>query len=103
VHAAIAARLDLREDAERYWKQSLSLDLSDKMDNSELGIHPAAMGGTWQALVFGWLGVTFANDGPKVDPGAAARLPEGWRSVALRLAWRGHRYPMTVKAEGVRR
>ena len=50
----------LREDAERYWKQSLWLDLSNAMDNSMLGVHPATMGGTWQALIFGFLGVLLA-------------------------------------------
>jgi hypothetical protein len=39
IHAAIAARLGLRADAERYWRQSLSLDLSNTMGNSSLGVH----------------------------------------------------------------
>ncbi len=100
VHAAIAARLGLREDAARYWKRSLWLDLSNAMDNSALGVHPAAMGGTWQALVFGLLGIRFTEAGPQVDPRAAARLPAGWLSVAMTLAWRGRTHPVTVRAEG---
>jgi alpha,alpha-trehalose phosphorylase len=96
IHAAVAARLDLREDAERYWRQSLWFDLSNVMGNSTLGVHPACMGGTWQALVFGFLGVRFTDQGPAPDPRAGARLPEKWRSVALRLAWRGDRYPVKV-------
>jgi trehalose/maltose hydrolase-like predicted phosphorylase len=64
VHAAIAARLGLRDDAEHYWKQSLWLDLSNVMDNSALGIHIAAMAATWQALAVGWLGVRFTDAGP---------------------------------------
>lgn len=97
VHAAIAARLGLREEAERYFGRALWLDLSNAMDNSALGIHPASMGGTWQALVFGFLGVTFANPGPRCDPRAVERLPEGWRSVALRLAWRGRMHEVHVE------
>lgn len=94
VHAAIAARLGLVEDAQRYWQESLWLDLSNAMDNSALGIHAAAMGATWQALVFGWLGVRFDESGPVVDPRAARRLP--WPSVALALAWRGRFHPVEV-------
>lgn len=102
VHAAIAARLALRDDFERYWKRSLWLDLSDGMDNSALGVHPAAMGGTWQALVYGVCGVRFTEAGPIPDPRAAARLPAGWRSVAMKLAYRGRTHALTV-AEGASR
>jgi beta-phosphoglucomutase family hydrolase len=96
IHAAIAARLGLWRDAERYWRQSLWLDLSNTMGNSTLGVHPACMGGTWQALVYGFLGVRFTEEGPRPDPAAAARLPEGWDRVLLELAWRGRRYPIEV-------
>jgi trehalose/maltose hydrolase-like predicted phosphorylase len=97
IHAAIAARLGLREDAERYWRQSLWLDLSNAMENSALGVHPACMGGTWQALVFGFLGVRFTDAGPVVDDEAARRLPKDWQSVALTLAWRGRSHRLEVK------
>lgn len=94
VHAAIAARIGLREDAERYWKQALWLDLSNVMDNSALGVHPAAMGATWQALVFGFLGVRYTDAGPRAD--ALHRLPASWERVEVELAWRGAPYPITV-------
>ncbi len=99
IHAAIAARLGLREEAERYWRESLWLDLSNSMSNSALGIHPACMGATWQALVFGFLGVRFGEAGPVIDPDAAARLPEEWRGVSMTLAWRDRRHPVHVGGE----
>lgn len=100
VHAAIAARIGLRAEAERYWKQSLWLDLSNGMDNSMLGVHAAAMGGTWQALLYGFLGVRFGANCPKADTRAAQRLPAGWERVDLALAYRGRRYPVTVTRAG---
>lgn len=96
VHAALAARLGLKEQAQRYWEESLMLDLSDTMSNSALGVHPACMGGTWQALVFHILGVHFVDDRPQVEAGAPDRLPEGWRSVALNLLWRGRSHRVEV-------
>jgi trehalose/maltose hydrolase-like predicted phosphorylase len=96
VHAAIAARIGRLEDAERYWKQSLWLDLSNAMDNSTLGVHAAAMGGAWQALVFAFLGVHFGDEGPQPHARAGERLPGGWESVALELAWRGKSHPVSV-------
>lgn len=97
VHAAIAARIGRMEDAERYLKQSLWLDLSNTMQNSMLGVHPAAMGGAWQALVFGFLGIRFHDAGPRPDARAGARLPAGWERVELRLAWRGRSHPLRVE------
>lgn len=97
IHAAIAARLGLHEDAFRYWHQSLWLDLSNVMENTVLGIHAACMGGTWQALIFGFLGIGFTEEGPVVDPQAASRLPAKWRGVKLQIAWRGRVYPIEVE------
>lgn len=98
VHAAVAARIGRSEDAERYWKQALWLDLSNAMDNSTLGVHPATMGGTWQAMVFGFLGVHFTDAGPQADARAAQRLPAGWERVELTLAWRGRTHTVKVRS-----
>ena len=71
--------------------------VTNAMGNSALGVHPACMGATWQALVFGYLGVRFTEDGPVAHPDAAGRLPARWRSVATALAWRGHRHFIEVR------
>ena len=97
VHAAIAARIGLLADAQRYWKEALWLDLTNAMDNSMLGVHLAAMGGSWQALVFGFLGIRFTDAGPRADPQAPQRLPLGWKSVELTLKYRGALYEIKVK------
>lgn len=97
VHAALAARLGFKEQALSYWQQSLSLDLSNVMGNSTLGVHPACMGATWQALVFDLLGVRCEDADPAADAGAPGRLPDNWRSVALQLLWRGRSYPISVE------
>jgi alpha,alpha-trehalose phosphorylase len=96
VHAALAARLGLKHEAQRYWRRSLWLDLSNTMGNSALGIHAACMAGTWQALVFGFLGIHFSENGPVLATEAATRLPQDWRTVDLKLAFRGRVYPVHV-------
>jgi alpha,alpha-trehalose phosphorylase len=99
IHAAVAARLGLREDAERYWRESLWLDLSDRMGNNALGIHPACMGATWQALVFGFLGVQFTDAGPQLEPHGGLGWPVQWREVALTLTWRGRTHHLRSARE----
>lgn len=103
VHAAIAARIGLQEEAERYWRQSLWLDLSNAMSNSMLGVHPAAMGGTWQALVFGFLGIEFNGAHARPNAGAAQRLPSGWERVEMQLAYRGHMHAVRVARDAERK
>lgn len=94
VHAALAARLGRRDDALEYWRRSLWLDLSNTMGNNALGVHAACMAGTWQTLVFHFLGVRFNEHGTVVDPAAATRAPPEWRSVKLTLNYRGKTYPV---------
>ena len=94
IHAALAARLGLRREAERYWRRSLWLDLSNAMGNSAHGVHAACMGGTWQAIVFGFLGVGFSAGSPSPAAEAGARLPDDWRTVDLKLAYRGRTHPV---------
>ena len=99
IHAAIAARIGLLEDAERYWREALWLDLSDRMGNNALGIHPACMGATWQALLFGFLGVRFTESGPVSRPQALQTCPPRWREIALTLTWRGERHRVQLSRE----
>jgi trehalose/maltose hydrolase-like predicted phosphorylase len=57
------------------------------------------MAGTWQALVYGFLGIRFSAAGPVLDAEAAVRLPQDWRSVELQLTSRGRVYPVRVARE----
>lgn len=50
----------------------------------------------WQALMFGFLNVSFNDVTPQVDVRAAERLPAGWDSVELTLAYRGHSHAVRV-------
>ena len=45
----------------------------------------AALGGLWQAAVFGFAGLAFHEDGISLAP----QLPEAWRGMAFRVQWRG--------------
>ncbi|HEX3246561.1 MAG TPA: glycosyl hydrolase family 65 protein [Chloroflexota bacterium] len=87
IHAALAARLGDVELAERYFEQTASIDLDDRMGNAAGGIHMAAQGSLWQAAVFGFAGVEWRDDAMVVDP----RLPASWKRMQLPMQWRGRR------------
>lgn len=100
VHATIAAWIGDLKAAHRYFNQSLELDLFNVMKNTALGIHAACMGGTWQALVFGLLGVQIEDEKTEVDAEAGSRIPDGWGTVSLKLKHRRQNAHIAVGKKG---
>ena len=90
IHALLAARLGHMALAEDYFRQSSRIDLNDNMGNASGGVHIAALGGLWQAAVFGFAGLTLGEDGPQLDP----KLPATWRDLSFRIRWRGKDYDL---------
>jgi len=96
VHAAIAARIGNVDDALQYWKQSLYFDLHNKMSNSQLGIHAAAIGGTWQALMFHFLGVHFTEGGMDYNRNSVKLLPNEWDGLEVKFKYRSRIYSLLI-------
>lgn len=96
VYAAVAAQIGRFDIAKSYWERSLNLDLDDIMLNTGLGVHPAAMGGAWQALVFHLLGVEFTNKGPKLKRKPNELDALGLGGIAFNLIYRGISYPISI-------
>lgn len=86
IHAALAARLGMSDVALRYYRQTAEIDLANNMGNAAGGVHMAALGGLWQAAVFGMAGLSI-GERPTLDP----RLPPEWRSMRFGVHWRGER------------
>ena len=61
------------------------------------GTHPAAAGGAYMVLLYGFLGLRFEDGKPTLHP----RLPEGWKRVQLQVHWQGKDWMLTAE-EGQR-
>jgi trehalose/maltose hydrolase-like predicted phosphorylase len=85
MHALVAARLGEMELAARYFQETAAPDLTDASDSSAGGVHIAALGGLWQAAVFGFAGLSLGADAM----GLAPRLPASWRALGFQVHWRG--------------
>jgi len=92
IHSLVAARLGDIPLAERYFRRTAAIDLSDTMGNAAGGVHMAALGGLWQAAVFGFAGLSADVSGVHT----AARLPPTWRKMELSVQWRGRRYDIEL-------
>ncbi len=100
VHAAVAAWLSLDEKAWDYWQRAAFLDLDLKSHSTPEGLHESALGGTWQAAVFGFAGLrpAYLADEPACTP----NLPEAWEAMRFTVAWKGARYAVEVEGKKAR-
>jgi trehalose/maltose hydrolase-like predicted phosphorylase len=97
IHAAIAARLGDIETALHYFRQASEIDLANNMGNAAGGVHAAALGGLWQAVIFGFAGLSLRSDGLSFTP----HCPPEWQAFRFTLTWQGIRVRVEIRPEAV--
>lgn len=88
VHAAVLARAGRIDQAANALDLARRIDLEDLTGTTGGGLHLGALGGLWQALVFGFGGMRVSGPGDRalvLDP----KLPGHWEELRIRLTWRG--------------
>lgn len=95
-HAIVAARLGRAEQAYDYFHRSAALDLDDIKQVTRDGLHAAALGGCWQAVVFGFAGMDPLADAPRFHP----HLPAAWKSLTFTVVFRGKRHRIRLTPDG---
>jgi trehalose/maltose hydrolase-like predicted phosphorylase len=96
IHAAIFARARDYDHALAALRIASAIDLEDLTGSTTGGLHLATMGGLWQSLAFGFAGLRIRDGLLHVDP----RLPPTWRSLELRVRFRGSRVRVRVESTG---
>ena len=98
VHAAVLARDDRLAEALELLRLTSRIDLDDISDSTAGGIHLAAMGSLWQALVMGFGGVRPRSDELLIDP----RLPADWEVLEIPVSFRGATLKITITGDETR-
>ena len=93
VHAAVLARAGQPDRALELFRMATRLDLDDLTGTTAGGVHLATLGGVWQALATGFLGLRPRAGVLRIDP----RLPTAWHALSLSFRFEGQ--PVTVRAE----
>jgi trehalose/maltose hydrolase-like predicted phosphorylase len=93
IYAALFARAGRLDEAVEMLRLAGRIDLADLTGTTAGGLHFAALGGIWQALVFGFGGIRPRGDELTLDP----RLPEAWNALEVRLRFRGSRVVVTAR------
>ncbi|MBI4926854.1 MAG: glycoside hydrolase family 65 protein [Anaerolineae bacterium] len=96
IQAIMSCKLGLQEDAYEHFMRAARADLRDVRGNAGDGIHGASAGGIWQALAFGFGGLTVTTDGWTVKP----HLPKHWKRLVFRFTWRGKSYVIDLPEKG---
>ncbi|MGB8649218.1 MAG: glycosyl hydrolase family 65 protein [Mycobacteriales bacterium] len=97
VHAALLARVGKLDRALEALEITAHIDLHDLTGSTASGIHLAAAGALWQALVMGFAGVRPTRDRLLVDP----HVPPAWGRLDVRLRFRGSRLRLRCSSERV--
>ena len=92
VQAIVAAETGHIDLALDYLAETALVDLHDLADNTDAGVHLAALGGAWLAVVAGFGGMRDHDDGLAFSP----RLPAALDRVAFRLRYRGRRLRVEI-------
>ncbi len=95
IHGIVAASLGKTAEAYEYFRLSAFMDLENSRGNAESGIHAASCGNIWQAVVFGYAGIQFTENGPIAKP----NLPPTWKRLQFKLYWRNNWYSFDLKPE----
>lgn len=85
IHSLVACETGDLSRAYNFFNVSLRMDISNLYGNTREGIHAASLGGTWQAVIFGFAGAKIKKGELLVNP----RLPRTWSKVAFCLVWQG--------------
>lgn len=84
-HGEFAVKINLMEEAYGYLKKSVFLDLHNIMGNSEKeGIHFAALGSSWQAIVNGFAGIELIDGKLHINPPVLTK----WKQLSLKLFYK---------------
>jgi kojibiose phosphorylase len=95
LYSLVAARLGDRTLAQVYFRQAAEIDLANNMGNAAGGVHMGAVGGLWQAAVFGVAGLRVRENGIALDP----HLLPGWTEMAFPVRWRGRLLRVRLHAD----
>ena len=85
IHSIIACKCGELHTAYNLFNVSLRADISNLYNNTKEGIHAASLGGTWQAVIFGFAGVDLKEGTISINP---SRLPYTWQKIIFSLTWR---------------
>ena len=95
VHSIIANDFDMSETAYSFFRKASEIDLGSNLLSSNDGIHSAALGGTWLAVVMGFGGVINENGTLNINP----KLPKAWDKLSFSIYWKNEKINIDISKQ----
>ncbi|MBD3321521.1 MAG: glycoside hydrolase family 65 protein [Chitinivibrionales bacterium] len=96
-YALVAARCGKVDEAYRHFMHAARMDLDDLKGDGEKALHASCLGGTWQAVIFGFCGFQLTEDGYSTDP----NLPKHWKRISFTCMLRGKKVRIAIDNTGM--
>lgn len=97
IHSVLAADLHYEEKAVALYERTARLDLDNYNNDTADGLHITSMTGGWLAMVQGFAGMRFHDDGTlSYKP----FLPKKWNSYSFRQVFKGRVIEVDVEKDG---
>jgi alpha,alpha-trehalose phosphorylase len=84
-HSIVYSEVGDQQAAFNYFNETVLTDLNNLHDNSQHGVHTAAMAGSWMCVTQGFAGFRLRNDHVSFQP----KLPQQWQSLQFKLKCKG--------------
>jgi len=96
-YSILGCELGELQEAHDFFDKTIFIDVENLHQNSDHGLHMAAMGGGWMSLTYGFAGMRTHKDQLSFRP----KIPGNWPSYSFRLSFRGCLIEVEVAKEGV--
>jgi alpha,alpha-trehalose phosphorylase len=97
-YSIMASEVGYLDKAYHYFTQSVRMDLDNVHGSSSYGVHIAAMGGTWMAVINGFAGMRAYGGKLQFAP----YIPTAWDSYKFKLSFKGQLLEIAVGKEEVK-
>ncbi|MEI7788284.1 MAG: glycosyl hydrolase family 65 protein [Chlorobiaceae bacterium] len=97
IHSMVGRASGRRSRAYNYFMKTALFDLENLHGNTALGIHAAAVGGTWQTMIYGFGGFSIKSERLVLKPW----LPNKWQSLSFSVRWKMRIVEVTIYHEKV--
>ncbi|HET8913785.1 MAG TPA: glycosyl hydrolase family 65 protein [Ktedonobacteraceae bacterium] len=95
LHAILGSELGLTDVAYSLFMKGALVDLENLRGNTPEGIHDACAGAVWQAVVFGFAGLTVHDDGYVTKPA----WPKNWTRIKFNFSYQGQRQHIDLRRD----
>jgi trehalose/maltose hydrolase-like predicted phosphorylase len=95
-HSIMASELGFKKKAYEYFKKNANLDL-DKSRDTDLGLHSACIGGTWQTIVNGFAGMRLRNGILDFAPS----IPDEWTLFEFKIHYKDNIFRFRIDKNSI--